>query len=67
MKVFVINRKSGVGWCENYKGVVVAEDARRAERFARIKVDGFRKAKLEVKEVDLEAGEQVLSIENTGA
>lgn len=67
MKVFVIDRKGGVGWCENYKAVVVAEDARHAEKFARIKVDGFRKAELEVKEVDLEAGEQILSVENTGA
>lgn len=67
MKVFVIDRKSGCGWCENYKAVVVAEDARHAERFARIEVDGFRKAKLEVREIDLQAGEQVLSVENTGA
>ena len=67
MKVFVIDRKSGYGWCENYKAVVVAEDERHAERFARIEVDGFRKAKLEVREIDLEAGEQILSVENTGA
>lgn len=66
MKVFVIDRKDGVGWCENYKAVVVSEDARHAERFARIEVDGFRKAKLEVREIDLEAGEQILSVENTG-
>lgn len=67
MKVFVIDRKGGVGWCENYKAVVVAEDARHGEKFARIKVDGFRKAELEVREIDLEAGEQILSVENIGA
>lgn len=67
MKVFVIDRKGGVGWCENYKAVVVAEDARHEEKFARIKVGGFRKAELEVREIDLEAGEQILSVENMGA
>ena len=67
MKVFVIDRKGGYDWCDNYKAVVVAEDAQHAERFARIEVDGFRKAKLEVREIDLEAGEQILSVENTGA
>ena len=64
MKVFVIDRKDRYSYCDNYKTVVVAEDELHAERLARIKVDGFKKAKLKVTEIDLEAGEQILSIEN---
>ena len=67
MKVFVIDRKDNYSYCDNYKTVVVAEDELHAERLARIKVDGFKKAKLKVTEIDLEAGEQILSIENVGA
>ena len=67
MKVFVIDRKDRYSYCDNYKTVVVAEDELHAERLARIKVDGFKKAKLKVTEIDLEAGEQILSIENAGA
>ena len=67
MKVFIIDRKDRYSYCDNYKTVVVAEDKLHAERLARIKVDGFKKAKLTVTEIDLEAGEQILSIENVGA
>lgn len=67
MKVFVIDRKDRYSYCDNYKTVVVAEDELHAERLARIKVGGFKKAKLTVTEIDLEAGEQILSIENVGA
>ena len=67
IRVFVIDRKDSYGYCENYKAVVVAEDTLHAERFARWNIDDFRKAKLEVQEIDLEAGEQILSVENTGA
>ena len=67
MKVFVIGRKDNYSYCDNYKTVVVAEDELHAERLARIKVDGFKKAKLTVTEIDLEVGEQILSIENVGA
>ena len=67
MRVFVIDRKDRYSYCDNYKTVVVAEDELHAERLARIKVDGFKKAKLTVTEIDLEAGEQILSIENVGA
>lgn len=67
MKVFVIDRTDRYSWCDNYKAVVVAEDALHAERFARINVSGWRKVKLKVKEVDIEAGEQILSVENVGA
>lgn len=67
MKVFVIDRKDYYSYCDNYKTVVVAEDELHAERLARIKVGGFKKAKLKVTEIDLEAGEQILSVENAGA
>lgn len=67
MKVFVINRKDKYSYCDNYKAVVVAEDGLHAERLARWGIDGFEKAKLEVTEIDLEAGEQILSVENVGA
>lgn len=66
-KVFVIDRKDRYSYCDNYKAVVVAEDELHAERLARINIDGFKKAKLEVKEIDLEADEQILSTENVGA
>lgn len=66
-KVFVIDRKDYYSYCDNYRAVVVAEDELHAERLARIKIDGFKKAKLEVMEIDLEAEEQILSIENVGA
>lgn len=67
MKVFVINRKDRYSYCDSYKAVVVAEDELHAERLARWRIDGFKKAKLEVTEIDLEAGEQILSVENVGA
>lgn len=67
MKVFVINRTDRHSYCDNYKAVVVAEDELHAERYARRKIDGFKKAKLKVVEIDLEAGEQILSVENVGA
>lgn len=67
MKVFVIDRTDRYSWCDNYKAVVVAEDELHSERYARWKIDGFKKAKLKVTEVDLNAGEQILSVENVGA
>ncbi len=67
LKVFVTGRKDRYSYGDNYKAVVVAEDELHAERLARWKIDGFKKAKLEVKEVDLNAGEQILSVENVGA
>lgn len=67
MKAFVIDRKDNYSYCDNYKAVVVAEDELHAERLARVKISGFEKAKLKVTEVDLEAGEQILSVENVGA
>lgn len=67
MKVFVIDRTDHYSYCDDYKAVVVAEDELHAERYARWKIDDFKKAKLKVTEVDLEAGEQILSVENVGA
>ena len=66
MKVFVIDRIDNYSYCDNYKAVIVAEDEFHAERYARMKVYGFDKAKLMVTEVDLE-WEQILSVENVGA
>ena len=66
MKVFVIDRIDNYSYCDNYKAVIVAEDELHAERYARMKVYGFDKAKLMVTEVDLE-WEQILSVENVGA
>lgn len=56
MKVFVIDRKDRYSWCDNYKAVVVAEDELHAERYARWKISGFKKAKLKVTEVDFGGG-----------
>lgn len=67
MKVFIIERKDRYSWCDNYKAIVVSSDKLHAERFARTHIQGFKKCKLEVTEVDLNVGEQVLSVENMGA
>lgn len=67
MKVFVIDRQDHYSYCDNYKAVVVAKDEHHAEKLSRVEIDGFKKAKLKVTEVDLDAGEQILSIENVGA
>ena len=66
MKVFVIDRTDKYSYCDNYKAVVVAEDVLHAERYARMNIYGFKKAKLKVTEISLDT-EQILSIENTGA
>lgn len=66
-KVFVIDRKDRYSYCDDYKAVVVAEDKLHAERLARWEIEDFKKAKLEVTEIDLESGEQILSVENVGA
>ena len=66
MKVFVIDRTDDYTYCDDYKAVVVAEDALHAEKYARLNIGQFRKAKLKVTEISLDT-EQILSIENTGA
>ena len=66
MKVFVVDRMDRYSYCDNYKAVVVSEDALHAEKHARMNVYGSKKAKLKVTEISLDT-EQILSIENTGA
>ena len=59
MKVFVIDRTDDYTYCDDYKAVVVAEDAR-------LNIDGFKKSKLKVTEISLDT-ERILSVENVGA
>lgn len=66
MKIFVIDRIDNYSYCDNYKAVVVAKDELHAERYVRINIYGFDKAKLKVTEVNLDR-EQILSVENMGA
>lgn len=66
MKVFVIDRMDKYSYCDNYKAVIIAEDRLHAERYARMNVYGFKKAKLKVTEIILDH-EQILCVENTGA
>lgn len=65
LKVFVIETRHL--YCDNYKAVVVAEDELHAERLAKMKISGFDNVILKVTEIDLDSGEQILSVENTGA
>lgn len=66
MKVFVVKRKNKISWCEHYKLVVIAEDELHAERLARWNYEDFKKAPLEVLEINLDK-EAVISAEYTGA
>ena len=66
MNIFVIDRIDQYSYCDNYKAVIVAQDELHAERLARIKIDGWKKAKLKVKKVYMNK-EQILSVENVGA
>lgn len=66
MKVFVIDRTDDYTYCDDYKAVVVAEDALHAEKYARLNIDGFKKSKLKVTEISLDT-ERILSVENVGA
>lgn len=66
MKVFVIDRTDDYSWCDNYKAVVIAENALHAEKHARLHVSGFKEAKLEVTEISLDT-EQIIAVENVGA
>lgn len=66
MKVFVIDRTDDYTYCDDYKAVVVAEDALHAEKYARMNIDGFKKSKLKVTEISLDT-ERILSVENVGA
>ena len=66
MKVFRVNKKDKLSWCMDYSMVVIAKDELHAERCARLNSDDFKKAKLEVTEIDLDT-EQCVLVANTGA
>ena len=66
MKVFKVNKKDKISWCMDYSMVVIAKDELHAERCARLNSDDFKKAKLEVTEINLDT-EQCVLVANTGA
>ena len=66
MKVFRIDKKDKISWCMDYSMVVIAKDELHAERCARVNSDDFKKAKLEVTEINLDT-EQCVLVANTGA
>lgn len=68
MKVYLVNNKGKLNWCTDYAMVVIAEDKLHAERCARCNSDDFKKAKLEVIEIDTSnCEERVILKANTGA
>lgn len=66
MNVYLVSRTDGIGWCEDMECVVVASDEMWAEKLARLKSSNFRKAKLFVKQINLDE-EGVLLVTNMGA
>ena len=66
MKVFKVDKKDKISWCMDYSMVVIAKDELHAERCARLNSDDFKKAKLEVTEINLDT-EQCVLVANTGA
>lgn len=66
MKVFRVNKKDKISWCMDYSMVIIAKDKLHAERCARLNSDDFKKAKLEVIEINLDT-EQCVLVANTGA
>ena len=66
MKVFRVDKKDRISWCMDYSMIVIAEDELHAERCARLNSDDFKKAKLEVTEINLDT-EQCVLVANTGA
>ena len=66
MKVFRVNKKDKLSWCMDYSMVVIAKDELHAERCARLNSDDFKKAKLEVTEINLDT-EQCVLVANMGA
>ena len=66
MKVFRVNKRDKISWCMDYSMVVIAKDELHAERCARLNSDDFKKAKLEVTEINLDT-EQCVLVANTGA
>ena len=66
MKVFRVDKKDKISWCMDYSMIVIAKDELHAERCARLNSDDFKKAKLEVTEINLDT-EQCVLVANTGA
>ena len=66
LNVYCVERTDRTSWCQDYKMIVVAKDKLCAERTARLRSEDFKKATLEVTEIDL-TKEAVISVENTGA
>ena len=66
MKVFRVDKKDKISWCMDYSMVVIAKDELHAERCARLNSNDFKKAKLEVTEINLDT-EQCVLVANTGA
>ena len=66
MRVFRVDKKDRISWCMDYSMIVIAEDELHAERCARLNSDDFKKAKLEVTEINLDT-EQCVLVANTGA
>ena len=66
MKVFRVDKKDRISWCMDYSMIVIAKDELHAERCARLNSDDFKKAKLEVTEINLDT-EQCVLVANTGA
>ena len=66
MKVFRVNKKDKISWCMDYSMIIIAKDELHAERCARLNSDDFKKAKLEVTEINLDT-EQCVLVANTGA
>lgn len=69
MKVYLVNKKDAISWCMDYAMVVVAKDKLCAERCARCASDDFKRAELEVIEIDTSdnCSERVILKANTGA
>ena len=66
MKVFRVDKKDKISWCMDYSMIVIAKDELHAERCARLNSDDFKKAKLEVTEINLDT-EQCVLVANMGA
>lgn len=66
MRVFKVDKKDKISWCMDYSMIVIAKDELHAERCARLNSDDFKKAKLEVTEINLDT-EQCVLVANTGA
>jgi len=66
MKCYLVSRTDKVSWVEDYAMVVIAKDELHAERKSRWESEYFRKAKLKVKEINMNT-EKVILIANTGA